>query len=154
MDGVISCELSARTARGLPAASSSPAVETLVWAHVIGRPTEKVQLSADVTMNQKLDEEREPFSRLSIEEMEEVAAESEALVAKVRTMAQWHVPPAGATLPDTSTDNRESTTGESAETPGTGGVDDASRRFGTTAAAWTPRVTHEEARWQKLTGAL
>ena len=36
-----------------------PAVETLVWSHVIGKPTERVQLSADVTMNQKLDQERE-----------------------------------------------------------------------------------------------
>ena len=36
-----------------------PAVETLVWSHVIGKPTERVQLSADVTMNQKLNQERE-----------------------------------------------------------------------------------------------
>ena len=85
-----------------------PTVETLVWSHVIGRPTEKVQLSADVTMNQKLEEERELFARLSIEEMEEIAAESEALVAKVRMMAQRHVPPAGATLPGTSMKNRSS----------------------------------------------
>jgi hypothetical protein len=102
-----------------------PAVETLVWSHVIGKPTERVQLSADVTMNQKLEEERELFARLSIEEMEEVAAESEALVAKVRMMAQRHVPPAGATLPGTSMDNREITTGESAENSGTGDVEDA-----------------------------
>ena len=101
-----------------------PTVETLVWSHVIGRPTEKVQLSADVTMNQKLDEERELFARLSIEEMAEIAAESDALVAKVRMMAQRHVPLAGATLPGTATDNRENTSGESVENT-TGDVDDA-----------------------------
>ena len=102
-----------------------PAVETLVWSHVIGKPTERVQLSADVTMSQKLEEERELFGRLSIQQMEEIAAESEALVDKVRMMAQRHVPPAGATLPGPSMDNRESTTGESAENSGTGDVDDA-----------------------------
>ncbi len=101
-----------------------PTVETLVWSHVIGKPTERVQLSADVTMNQKLDEERELFARLSIEEMEEIAAESEALVAKVRMMAQRHVPPAGAKLPGSPLDNREITAGESAENNGTGDVDD------------------------------
>ena len=103
-----------------------PAVETLVWSHVIGKPTDRVQLTASVTMNQKLEEERELFARLSIEEMEEIAAESEALVAKVRMMAQRHrVPPAGTALPGTPMDNRESTTGESAENRGTGDVDDA-----------------------------
>jgi hypothetical protein len=49
-----------------------PAVETLVWSHVIGKPAERVQLSAAVTMNKKLDEERELFSRLSIQQMEEM----------------------------------------------------------------------------------
>ena len=97
-----------------------------MWSHVIGKPTERVQLSADVTMNQRLQEERELFGRLSIEEMEEVAAESEALIAKVRTMVQrQRVPPAGATSPGPSMDNRESTTGESAENTSIGDVDDA-----------------------------
>ena len=72
-----------------------PAVETLVWSHVIGKPTERVQLSADITMNQKLEEERELFSRLSIQQMEEIAAESQALVDKVLAMAK-----ANALAPD------------------------------------------------------
>jgi hypothetical protein len=96
-----------------------PAVETLVWSHVIGKPTERVQLSADVTMNQKLEEERELFARLSIAEMEEVAAESEALVAKVRMMAQRHVP----LVLGTSMDNTESASGEPAHIGG-GDVDE------------------------------
>jgi hypothetical protein len=99
----------------------------LVWAHTIGKPAERVQLSANVTMSQKLEEERELFSRLSIEEMEEVAAESEALIAKVRMMAQRHVPPAGATLPSASMGSLESTTGEPAQNGGTD-ADDAEQR--------------------------
>lgn len=74
-----------------------PSIEALAWAHVIGKPTERVQLSADVMMNEKLAEERELFSRLSVEELEEIAAESEALIAKARAMAQrQHVPTARA----------------------------------------------------------
>ena len=75
-----------------------PTVETLVWSHVIGKPTERVQLSADVTMNQKLDRERELFSRLSIEQMEEIAAESQALVDRMMAMAK-----ANALTPDPAT---------------------------------------------------
>ena len=58
----------------LPATSRSPRPRELVWAHVVGKPTERVQLSADVTMSQKLDQERELFSKLSLEQLEELAA--------------------------------------------------------------------------------
>jgi hypothetical protein len=76
-------------------------------------------------MDDRIAAERELFARLSIEEMEEGAAETEALVAKVRMMAQRNrVLPEGATLPGTSMENRESTTGESPENSGTGDVDD------------------------------
>src|SRR5687768_7272752 len=30
-----------------------PAIESLVWAHTVGKPTERVRVSADVTMSQK-----------------------------------------------------------------------------------------------------
>ena len=39
-----------------------PAVETLIWSPVIGKPTERVQLSADVTMSQKLDRNANCFA--------------------------------------------------------------------------------------------
>ena len=88
-----------------------PTVETLVWSHVIGKPTERVQLSADVTMNQKLEEERELFSRLSIQQMEEIAAESQALVDRVMAMAK-----ANAQGPDVVASRRGSV-GESSDAP-------------------------------------
>jgi hypothetical protein len=65
-----------------------PAVETLVWSHVIGKPAERVQLSADVTMNQKLEQKRDLFCRLSIEQMEEIAAASQELVDRMTAMAK------------------------------------------------------------------
>ena len=92
-----------------------PTVETLVWSHVIGKPTERVQLSADVTMNQKLEQERELFSRLTIEQMEEIAAASQALVDRVLAMAKANaLTPAAATAPRAPVDGGESY-GEPAE---------------------------------------
>src|SRR5262245_13072531 len=77
-----------------------PAIESLAWAHTIGKPADRVQLSADVTMNQKLKEERELFSRLSVEQLEEVAADNERLLAKALAMAQGqYLPTTEATLP-------------------------------------------------------
>ena len=103
-----------------------PTTEALVWAYAIGRPKDQIEMSAKVSMDDRLAADRELFARLSVEEMAEIAAESEALIAKVRMMAERrHVLPAGATLLATSMENRESTTGESAENSGTGDVDDA-----------------------------
>ena len=65
-----------------------PSVETLVWNYAIGRPAERVQLSADVRTNQKLDAERELLLRLSVEQLEALAAESQALVDKAMAMAR------------------------------------------------------------------
>src|SRR5688572_25026718 len=65
-----------------------PAIESLVWAHTIGKPAERVQLSADVTMNQRLDQEREVFSKLSVEQLEIIAAESQALVNRAMMMVK------------------------------------------------------------------
>jgi hypothetical protein len=64
-----------------------PSIEALVWAHVIGKPTEKIEMSANVTMEKKLAEELEVFSRLSLEQLEELAAQSQALVDTAMAMA-------------------------------------------------------------------
>ncbi len=52
------------------------------------REGERVQLSADVTMNQRLEQERELFSRLSVQQMEEIAAEAQALVDRMMAMVR------------------------------------------------------------------
>ena len=53
-----------------------PTIEAIVWGHVVGKPTERVQVSADVAMTQTLEKERDLFSRLSLPQMEELAAAS------------------------------------------------------------------------------
>ena len=101
-----------------------PSTEMRVWEYAVGRPKEQIELSAKVSMDDRIAAERELFARLSIEEMEEVAAESEALVAKVRMMAQRHVPLAIATLPSASMGSLESTTGEPAQNGATDADDE------------------------------
>ena len=64
-----------------------PSIEALVWAYIVGKPTEKIEMSANVTMEKKLAEEREVFSRLSLEQLEELAAQSQALVDTAMAMA-------------------------------------------------------------------
>jgi hypothetical protein len=90
-------------------------------SYVALRRRQSIEPSHD---EQKLDQERELFSRLSIEDLEEFARDNERLLAKSRTMAQrQRLPPAAATLPGAPIDNMERNTDESAEN--TGDVDDA-----------------------------
>ena len=77
-------------------------------------------------MSQKLDQERELFSKLSVEQLEQLAAESQALVDRAMAMVRANASPmlvGAATAPRASVDGGESN-GESAETP-TGSEEDA-----------------------------
>ena len=93
------CRLSVPTRADFRRRRVHPTIEALVWGHVVGKPTERVQLSADVAMTQTLEKERELFSRLTLQQMEELAAESQALVDKVTAMARANsVTPVPATV--------------------------------------------------------
>jgi hypothetical protein len=80
-----------------------PTIEALVWGHVVGKPVDRVQLAADVTMTQKLKEERELFSQLSVEQLEELAAQSQALVDKALAMVRANALPPSAAADDVVT---------------------------------------------------
>ena len=54
----------------------------------IGKPKEKIEMSADVTMNERLAAERELLRQLNLPELEALAAESQALMDKALAMAQ------------------------------------------------------------------
>jgi hypothetical protein len=74
-----------------------PSVEIKVWEYALGKPAERVQLSADVTMAEQRERELESMRFLTIEQMEELAAESQALVDKAMAMAAANsLPPAPA----------------------------------------------------------
>jgi hypothetical protein len=100
-----------------------PSIESLVWGHVVGRPAEQVRVSASVSMNLRHDEERELFARLSVEELEELAADSAALMAKARLMAHGqHVLPTAAPSPAGPVERGEGE-GDSLLDPTLGGTD-------------------------------
>ena len=101
-----------------------PTIEALVWAHTVGKPTERVQLSADVTMSQKLEQERELFSKLSVEQLEVLATESQALVDRAMMMVKANtLTPGAATLGCAPIDAGESNGGPREMSTGTD-VDD------------------------------
>jgi hypothetical protein len=60
----------------------------------------KIILGRGLGFSERLAEERELFSRLSVEQLEQLAAESEALVSRARAMLQaQRVPPVETALP-------------------------------------------------------
>jgi acetolactate synthase small subunit len=102
-----------------------PTIESLVWAHTVGKPTERVQVSADVTMSQKLDQERELFRKLSVDQLEIIAAESQALVDRAMAMVKENaLTPGAARASRAPVDSDESTDEPAEQSPGTD-VDDA-----------------------------
>jgi hypothetical protein len=59
-----------------------PSIEALMWAHVLGKPREKIEVTADVTMNDMLATERDLLRRLDLPQLQALAAESQAVVDK------------------------------------------------------------------------
>jgi hypothetical protein len=91
-----------------------PSTEGLVWAYVVGKPVNKVEMSASVSMGEKLAAERELLRQLTLPELESLAAESQALMDRALAMARPQgVVPAGAPLSHAAAD--EDSIGEPAE---------------------------------------
>jgi hypothetical protein len=65
-----------------------PSTEVRVWEYIVGKPKETIEVSADVTMNEKLAEERELLRQLDLSQLEALAAESQALMDKGLAMAR------------------------------------------------------------------
>jgi hypothetical protein len=57
-----------------------PSIEARVWEYAIGRPTEQIALSANVTLKERLAADRDMLRQLDLEQLEALAAESQALV--------------------------------------------------------------------------
>src|SRR5262245_56174967 len=89
-----------------------PSTEIKVWEYALGKPKEQIEMSAKLSMDARIEAERQLFSTLSLEQMEELAAESEALIAKARAMAQ-----ANAAMREQSTSPRALLTGETNALP-------------------------------------
>ena len=57
-----------------------PSTEKRVWEYAIGKPKEQIEMSATLSMDARLAAERELFARWTSTQLEELAAESQALV--------------------------------------------------------------------------
>ena len=104
-----------------------PSTEMRVWEYVVGKPTEQIEVSAKASMDARFAEERELYFKLSPEQLEELIAESQALVDKAEAMAQANMKrllPVSTTSPLAPADGPASR-GEPAEGPDGAEVDDA-----------------------------
>ena len=100
-----------------------PTTEIKVWKDAIGKPVNQIEVSRKMSMDDRLAADRALFALLNVEDLAELAEQSDALITRAREMAQRrHVPPAAATLPGAPMDNRNITTSDTAQN--TGDVDD------------------------------
>ena len=90
-----------------------PSTEMRVWEYSIGRPKEQIEMSAKVSMDDRLAAERALFARLSVEEMEEIAA-----ARKRWSTRRWAMVQAQRVLPATTLPVALVTPGESSPQPG------------------------------------
>ena len=65
-----------------------PSTELRVWEYSIGRPKEHIEMTANVTMTERLAAERKLLERLSLSELEGLAAESQGLVDKALALVR------------------------------------------------------------------
>jgi hypothetical protein len=57
-----------------------PSTEIRIWEYAIGKPKEQIEMSASVTMNQRLAAERDMLRQLDLKQLEALAAESQAMI--------------------------------------------------------------------------
>lgn len=79
-DGMVhSAEYQYRLKRDFTRRHLHPSIEALVWAYLLGKPKESLEISGQVDVAQKLTNERELIrSTLDLSELEALAAESQA----------------------------------------------------------------------------
>ena len=66
-----------------------PTIESLVWQYHLGKPTQPVNIQGglSIDIDARLDEERRVFASLDIADLEQLAAESQALVDRAFQLA-------------------------------------------------------------------
>ena len=70
----------------------SPAIEVLIWEYHLGRPTQPIDVTASVDVNARLEEERRLFATLDVADLEQLAAESQALVDRALALSRARLP--------------------------------------------------------------
>jgi hypothetical protein len=67
-----------------------PTIESLIWAYHLGKPSQPIAVSGSMALdvNARLEEERRVFATLDIADLEQLAAESQALVDRAYKLAK------------------------------------------------------------------
>jgi hypothetical protein len=67
-----------------------PTIESLIWTYHLGKPTQPIAMSGslELDVHAKLEEERRVFATLDIADLEQLAAESQALVDRAFKLAK------------------------------------------------------------------
>jgi len=74
-----------------------PTIEALIWNHHLGKPKQTLDLTATVEVNARLEEEKRVFATLDVADLEQLAAESQALVDRALTLSRARI--AAAPIP-------------------------------------------------------
>jgi len=66
-----------------------PTIESLIWTYHLGKPTQPIAVTGSMALDvsARLEDERQAFSLLDISDLEQLAAESQALVDKAFRLA-------------------------------------------------------------------
>ena len=104
-----------------------PSIETLIWHYVAGKPKESIQMIGSIEFGERLAADRELFGKLSVKQLEVLAAESQALVDKAMAMvrANAHALTSGGSKVHRAPVDGEESTSEVAETPLRPDIEDA-----------------------------
>ena len=74
-----------------------PSIETLIWHYVAGKPKESIQMTGSIEFSERLEAERELFSKLDVQQLEVLAAESQRLVDQAMVMVKANAMTYGGT---------------------------------------------------------
>ena len=65
-----------------------PSTESRIWEYAIGRPKEQIEMSANVTTNERLAAERDMLRQLDLKQLEALAGESQAMIDRAFAAAR------------------------------------------------------------------
>jgi hypothetical protein len=70
-----------------------PTIEALIWTYHLGKPRQTIDVMASVDVAARLEDERRIFAQLDIADLDQLAAESQALVDRAFAMVRANAAP-------------------------------------------------------------
>jgi hypothetical protein len=65
-----------------------PTIEALIWTYHLGKPRQTIDVTATVDVDARLEEEKRIFATLDLADLEQLAAESQALVDRALALSR------------------------------------------------------------------